>query len=107
MSGLLMVNEDIFVVIPAYNEREVLAQTLAELAPFGYSIIVIDDGSAVPELEYIRNPPTNFWYLRHASNLGAGAAVQTGTEFAVLKGARIVVHFDADGQHVPAQISKL
>jgi glycosyltransferase involved in cell wall biosynthesis len=106
MSMHEIANAEIFVVIPAYNERAVLAQTLARLAPYGYSVVVVDDGSAVPELNYIRNGAENVWYLRHVSNLGAGAAVQTGTEFALLKGAKVVVHFDADGQHDPTQISK-
>src|SRR5581483_11667066 len=103
-----MTQRDIFVVIPTYNEREVLAQTLAELEPYGYSIVVVDDGSVVPEIEYLRKPTSSrVWYVRHVINLGAGAAVQTGTEFALLEGASIVVHFDADGQHTPSQIDRL
>ena len=84
----------------------VLAQTLLQLAPYGYSIVVVDDGSVIPEINYIRDHAANVWCLRHVSNLGAGAAVQTGTEFALLKGAKVIVHFDADGQHDPAQIGK-
>lgn len=99
-------NRNIFVVIPAYNEGAVLGETVKQIIPYGYSIVVVDDGSSVPEFNYIPNGAENVWYLRHVSNLGAGAAVQTGTEFAVLKGAKVVVHFDADGQHDPTQISK-
>ncbi len=103
-----MTARDVFVVIPAYNEREALAQTLAELEPYGYSIVVVDDGSAIPEIEYIRTPVSSpIWYLRHITNLGAGAAVQTGTEFALFKGASVIVHFDADGQHIASQIERL
>jgi glycosyltransferase involved in cell wall biosynthesis len=42
--------------------------------------------------------------LKHAVNRGQGAALQTGNEFAIKKGAQAVVHFDADGQFNPADI---
>jgi glycosyltransferase involved in cell wall biosynthesis len=45
--------------------------------------------------------------LRHHINLGQGAALQTGTSFAVQQGAAIVVHFDADGQHRMEDIAEL
>ena len=101
-------NSDIFVVIPAYNEHEVLGQTVADVASYGYSIVVIDDGSPLPERDCLAGSASaNIWYLRHASNLGAGAAVQTGTDFALQQRAEIIVHFDADGQHIPALIDDL
>ena len=37
--------------------------------------------------------------LRHFINRGQGAALQTGIEFALRRGARFIVTFDADGQH--------
>jgi glycosyltransferase involved in cell wall biosynthesis len=37
--------------------------------------------------------------LRHVVNRGQGAALQTGIQFALLRGAGVVVTFDADGQH--------
>jgi polyprenyl-phospho-N-acetylgalactosaminyl synthase len=101
-------NSDIFVVIPSYNERQVLGKTITEVADYGYSIVVVDDGSAIPERQFLpRDTACNLWYLRHVSNLGAGGAVETGTRFALRRGAEVVVHFDADGQHIPALISKL
>jgi glycosyltransferase involved in cell wall biosynthesis len=99
---------DIFVVIPSYNEGDVLAKTLADLSPFAYNIVVVDDGSKVPELEFLpAKVSCRTWYLRHPTNLGQGAALQTGTEFAIKQGAEIVVHFDADGQHVAELIGRL
>ena len=96
---------DIFVVIPAYNEGEVIARTVAELIPFGYTPVVVDDGSAEPASRYLAGLPVR--YLRHLGNLGQGAALQTGMEYAVSQGARIIVHFDGDGQHCPALIERL
>lgn len=101
-------SSSIFVVIPAYNERHVLGNTISELASYGYSIVVVDDGSVTPERQFLpRDINCNLWYVRHVSNLGAGAAVETGTRFALQQGAEIVVHFDADGQHIPALIESL
>ena len=45
--------------------------------------------------------------LRHVLNLGQGAALQTGVDFALEQGAERIVTFDADGQHDPADISTL
>ena len=39
------------------------------------------------------------YYLRHRINMGQGAALQTGIDFAKKKGAKYFVTFDADGQH--------
>jgi polyprenyl-phospho-N-acetylgalactosaminyl synthase len=45
--------------------------------------------------------------LRHEINLGQGAALQTGTEYALEQGADFIVHFDADGQHQSSDIPNL
>jgi glycosyltransferase involved in cell wall biosynthesis len=42
--------------------------------------------------------------LRHSLNLGQGAALQTGIDFALSQSAEIIVTFDADGQHDPNDI---
>jgi glycosyltransferase involved in cell wall biosynthesis len=46
-------------------------------------------------------------YLRHPINLGQGAALQTGMEYAYENGAEYVVTFDADGQHNFEEIPSL
>jgi glycosyltransferase involved in cell wall biosynthesis len=96
---------DVFVVVPAYNEGEVLGRTVADLVSYGYTAVVVDDGSAIRASQYLSGLPVR--YLRHLTNLGQGAALQTGTEYALSEGAQIIVHFDADGQHSPALIERL
>ena len=100
-----MRNSDIFVIIPCYNEGEVIARTVFELMPHAFTVVVVDDGSEVAACQYLSNQPVK--YLRHLSNLGQGAALQTGTQYALSQGAECIVHFDADGQHDPALIYKL
>jgi polyprenyl-phospho-N-acetylgalactosaminyl synthase len=92
---------NVFVVVPAYNESAVLRQTILSLGD-GYNIVVVDDCSTDATAHVVSDLPV--FYLRHPINLGQGAALQTGMEFALQEGADVVVHFDADGQHNPADI---
>ena len=90
-------NHSVFVIIPAFNEREVILATLESLIPKGYSIVVVDDGSIDGTAALVANLPV--YLLRHTINFGQGAALQTGMTFALKEGAEFIVHFDADGQH--------
>jgi len=95
----------VWVVIPCYNEDATLDKVLAEVARFGYSIVVVDDGSKVAATSLVTTPAVQV--LRHCVNLGQGAALQTGIDFALLHGARFVVTFDSDGQHRAEEIGLL
>jgi len=68
----------------------------------GHAIVVIDDGSKDQTHLAICDLP--IYYLAHLVNLGQGAAIQTGMEFALKMGAEYIVHFDADGQHNPEDL---
>ncbi|MGQ0739900.1 MAG: glycosyltransferase family 2 protein [Bacteroidota bacterium] len=97
--------QDVFVIIPAYNEQGVIARVIHELIPFRYKLLVVDDGSAAELDELLQQFPV--YLLRHRVNQGQGAALQTGIEFAMSKQAAYIVTFDADGQHLPSDIEKL
>jgi glycosyltransferase involved in cell wall biosynthesis len=96
---------EVYVVIPAYNENSVLRGTVTGVLRRGYSVVVVDDGSVIPAREYLAG--FGVYLLRHSVNLGQGAALRTGSEFAISCGARAIVHFDADGQHDPALIERM
>jgi polyprenyl-phospho-N-acetylgalactosaminyl synthase len=87
----------IFVIVPAYNEARALRQTLAPLIAAGYRVVVVDDGSTDETAQVLER--LSVTVVRHAVNLGQGAALQTGMDYALRNGAVIAVHFDADGQH--------
>jgi len=93
--------DKVFILIPSYNEGKVIRQTIRSLGD-QYAIVLIDDASTDDTANAIRDLP--IYYIRHDINLGQGAALQTGMDFARLQGADIAVHFDADGQHNPADI---
>jgi glycosyltransferase involved in cell wall biosynthesis len=94
----------VLVIVPAYNEGKAVRATVERLLASGYRVVVVDDGSSDETTEVRRLPIV---YLRHAVNLGQGAALQTGMTYALRAGVDIAVHFDADGQHDCAQIGRL
>jgi glycosyltransferase involved in cell wall biosynthesis len=95
----------IWVVIAAYNEERAVGEVIAALASLEYRIVVVDDGSVDRTAEIVDN--TTAMRIEHPINLGQGAALQTGIEFALSNGADFIVTFDADGQHQPSDIPRL
>lgn len=91
-----------FVVIPAYNEERYIQKVLQETKRHASQIIVVDDGSADKTAEIARKEGAEV--LRHATNMGKGAALKTGCDYAFRKGAEKVVVMDGDGQHEPSKI---
>lgn len=96
-------NETTFVVVPAYNEAKNIQNTLDDLLKYGYKIVVVDDGSQDETVALARAKDVSV--VCQQINRGQGAALQTGTEFVLQNGARIVIHFDADGQFLANEIS--
>lgn len=92
----------ILVVIPAYNEEKNIVPVLRELVEFGYNVIVVNDGSRDKTAEVAKN--SGAIVLSHVTNRGQGAALATGTEYALKLGAEVIVHFDADGQFLVKDI---
>ena len=86
-----------YFVIPAYNEGQAIADVIRSI-PDSYGVICIDDGSRDDTAEQIAT--TRAILVKHPINLGQGAALQTGFEYALqIPSMRYVVTFDADGQH--------
>ncbi|MEK9183202.1 MAG: glycosyltransferase family 2 protein [Patescibacteria group bacterium] len=96
-----------FIVIPAYNEEKNIAGVISDLVARYQEakIVVVDDGSEDGTAEAARVPGAIV--LRHIINRGQGAALATGTEYALNKGAKVIVHFDADGQFEAKDIAAL
>ena len=96
------IRETAYVVIAAYNEATCIGRVVEDVAKVLPNVIVVDDGSVDGTAAAARASAR--FVLRHAINRGQGAALQTGIEFALRKGAKYIVTFDADGQHDPADI---
>lgn len=102
-----MKREDYFaVLIPAYNEADRIAATIAGIREFcSAEIVVISDGSTDSTAEKVRE--TGSIVIELPFNLGYGAALQTGYQYALKQGYDFAVQMDADGQHDPAFIPVL
>jgi glycosyltransferase involved in cell wall biosynthesis len=86
-----------YIIIPGYNEGEVIKDVIKDLFSKGYNnIVVVDDGSKDKTGEYAYEAGATV--LTHIINRGQGAALKTGNDYALENDADIIVHFDADGQ---------
>lgn len=99
------VRRSLYVVIAAYDEHATVGPVVAALTAEYPHVVVVDDGSRDGTAETARRSGATV--LRHCVNRGQGAALETGIRYALLRGAQIVVTFDADGQHAPEDIPVL
>jgi glycosyltransferase involved in cell wall biosynthesis len=95
---------DDFVVIPAHNEERKLADILAGVQKHNVEIVVVDDGST--DQTSVIAKQEGVMVLKHRVNLGKGAALKTGCDYAIREGAKRIVVIDADGQHDPKDIPR-
>jgi glycosyltransferase involved in cell wall biosynthesis len=94
-------------VVPAYNEAATVGRvvrSIREKAP-RFDVVVIDDGST--DSTAGEAAAAGAKVIRHPFNLGIGGAVQSGFTYALEHGYQRLVQVDGDGQHDPAEISKL
>jgi glycosyltransferase involved in cell wall biosynthesis len=95
----------VWIVVPAFNEATVLGDVIANLRRHYPQVVVVDDcstdgtGAAAAGAGAV--------VVRHPINLGQGAALQTGIDVALARGAAFIVTFDADGQHRAGDIPVL
>jgi glycosyltransferase involved in cell wall biosynthesis len=92
-------------VVAAYNEGRAIGAVLAGLRGHADEVIVVDDGSGDDTAAAARREGATV--VRHAINRGQGAALQTGISLALIRGADVIVTFDADGQHVATDVARV
>ena len=98
--------DDIYIVIPAYNEEKLIKSTLKKLKDEGYNnIIVVDDGSSDKTHDITKEE--GVIVCKHIINRGLGGALGTGISCALLYNPKVIITFDADGQHDPKDIEKV
>ncbi|HZP15511.1 MAG TPA: glycosyltransferase family 2 protein [Nocardioides sp.] len=91
--------KDVAVVVPVYNEVAVVGDVIAELRTIFPLVVCVDDGSV--DGSGLVAERAGATVLRHAVNLGQGAALQTGFEYVLAHTeATYAITFDADGQYL-------
>ena len=91
--------EDVYIILPIYNEDEVLDNVLSELRFFFKNIIAINDGSTDNSRKIIEKY-NDIVLIDHPINAGQGLAISTGIKYVQLYSkAKAIITFDADGQH--------
>lgn len=95
---------NICAIIPAYNEEKDIAKIIKKTKSYVDNVIVVDDGSKDKTREAAES--ADAVVLRHIVNLGKGAALKTGCDFAVKNGAEFIIALDADAQHNPENIPR-
>ncbi|HLG25061.1 MAG TPA: glycosyltransferase family 2 protein [Candidatus Nanoarchaeia archaeon] len=98
-----MKKNKIFAVIPAYNEEKRIIPVIEKAKKFVDSVVVVDDGSRDRTQEFAKS--AGAIVLRHLVNLGKGAALKTGCDYASEHAEWIIV-LDADAQHNPEDIPR-
>jgi polyprenyl-phospho-N-acetylgalactosaminyl synthase len=99
----------VWIVIPAYNEGQMISDVVHSVLRSFPNVVVVDDASADQTAHLARRAGAHV--VRHPINLGQGAALQTGFEYALAADASFIVTFDADGQHhssdIPGMLERL
>ena len=101
-----MKTDDVYIIIPAKNEGKRIGKVISKVLKEGFhNIVVVNDGSTDDTKEVATALGTTV--LTHFVCLGAGAATQTGMDYAMKNNAKIVVTIDGDNQHCPSDIKSL
>ncbi|OMC27960.1 glycosyl transferase [Mycobacterium sp. GA-1841] len=89
---------DVWVIIPAFNEASIIGDVITDVRSVFPNVICVDDGSRDDTAQLALQSGAHV--VPHPVNLGQGAAIQTGVEYARSRPrARVFATFDADGQH--------
>lgn len=89
-------------LIPAYNAQATLPGVLKGVKKYLPDILVVDDGSGDDTAKAAAGERVEV--LRHPQNLGKGAALKSGFQWALERSYDLVLTIDADGQHNPQLI---
>jgi dolichol-phosphate mannosyltransferase len=106
-----------WLILPTYNEAENVqaivaasGEVLARVAPDGYRVLIVDDGSPDGTGELAdRLADEHAWVevLHRAEKSGIGPAYLAGFRHALDRGAGYVMEMDSDFSHDPADLARL
>jgi glycosyltransferase involved in cell wall biosynthesis len=94
--------DTVLAIIPAYCEGRFIGQVVRQVLQYVQTVLVVDDGSA--DNTATEAEAAGAKVIRHSTNLGKGAALKTGLDYAVSIEAAFFLFLDGDGQHDPSEI---
>jgi glycosyltransferase involved in cell wall biosynthesis len=95
----------VIAVIPAFDEAKTIAAVVAGVKTHVADVIVVDDHSADATGDEAKR--AGAIVLRNAANLGYDGSLNAGFAEAARRDADIILTFDADGEHDPADVPRL
>jgi glycosyltransferase involved in cell wall biosynthesis len=97
------------VVIPAYNEEQLIESTLTSIPSYVDRVYVVDDASTDATGQKIQSlqDKERITYIRHEQNRGVGAAIATGYKKALQDGVDVVAVMAGDNQMDPRYLPGL
>jgi glycosyltransferase involved in cell wall biosynthesis len=98
-------NRNVVVLIPAYNEERFIGSVVLKARRYATIVIVIDDGSSDATADIAARAGARV--VRHVSNQGKGAALNTGFGKARELAPDAIVMIDGDGQHCPEEMESV
>ncbi|OGV50054.1 MAG: hypothetical protein A2017_02700 [Lentisphaerae bacterium GWF2_44_16] len=93
----------ILLVIPLFNNAGTIKELAVEVLEQGYSVLIVNDGSTDNGPEIVKELCLTL--INHSVNRGKGAAIKTAAEWAEENHFTHIITIDADGQHLPSEIS--
>ena len=99
-----MKTNNLWAIIPAHNEEKNIGQIVKRTRKHVDRVVVVDDGSRDKTAQLAEK--SGAIVLHHIINLGKGAALKTGCDYAFSRGAEYIVALDADAQHNPDDIPR-
>jgi glycosyltransferase involved in cell wall biosynthesis len=94
--------DKVVAIIPAYCEEQFIGKVVGRVLHYVRAVLVVDDGS--PDNTATEAEAAGAKVIRHSTNLGKGAALKTGLDYAISIEADFFLFLDADGQHDPTEI---
>ena len=103
---MLSETRNVWIIVPAFNEAGVIGEVITDLRSVFTNVVCVDDGSVDDTGDVAQRAGAHL--VRHPVNLGQGAAIQTGVEYARRQpGAQMFATFDGDGQHRVKDLARM
>lgn len=104
-------DKTIGVVIPAYNEENLIGQTIESVPDYVDKVIVVNDCSldntATIAETYVEKQPERVLLIQHTANQGVGGAIASGYKWCRDNGMDVAVVMAGDAQMDPADLPDL